>query len=324
METLVIETAGRLMFTNAARVVRAGVEVSVDLAAASNFEAEKANPFIKWIVGDFVEADNANSNTQFWTKDDLAMGEYSIKYSPLNMLHKQQTPVGFFASTQTIDLTDGASLQDDALAKPKKHKHRYIHPSQVHKTMVVYGGSNACVACGQPASDPDHDGDVDAPGAPDTDAAAANGSAKIEALAGMWSHVFPFESALVDQADELGQLFYSMECRGTHLHCAGPNGCDKTFDYMAVDTHCQHLMERSSIRHIVNPTFRGGALIIPPTKPGWKGASASVIQEAVREEAARYAEQTEAAFNAHNAAGGDLSASQWEHLMATVVTLGQR
>lgn len=264
MDTLVIETGGRLMFTNAARVVRAGVEVSEDLAAASNFAVEKANPFIKWIVGDFVEADNPNSNTQFWTKDDLAIGEYSIKYSPLNMLHKQQTPVGFFASTQNIDL--------------------------------------------------DHT---------DADGAANQGTAKIEALAGMWSHVFPFESALVDQADEAGQLFYSMECRGSHLHCAGPNGCDQTFKYMATETHCPHLMERSSIRHIVNPIFRGGALIIPPTRPGWQGASASVFEDAVREEAARYAEMTEESFR-QAASIGDISALDWEHLMAAVVTLGRR
>lgn len=258
MDTLVTETNGRLMFTNAARVVRAGVEVSSDLAAASNFAVEKSNPFIKWIVGDFVEADNANSNTQFWTKDDLAMGEYSIKFSPLNMLHKQETPIGFFASTQTIPLKDQAA--DGA------------------------------------------------------------GSAKIEALAGMWSHVFPFEAALVNQADEAGQLFYSMECRGSHLHCAGPNGCDKTFEYMAPETHCAHLMERSSIRHIVNPTFRGGALIIPPTRPGWQGASAHVFEEAVVQEAARYAEQSERAYRSVE---GALSPSQWEHLMGSIITLAR-
>lgn len=325
MDTMVIETNGRLLFTNTARVVREKAQVSQDLAAASNFEVEKdSSPFLKWIVGDFVEADKPNSNTQFWTKDDLALGEYSIRYSPLNMLHKQQTPIGFFASTRTIDLSDGADL-DSALRKPKHGKHRFVHPRVLRDapSHLLYG-SVACVACGQPAGDPDHDGDVDTAPEATGDAAAGgsstHGSAKIEALAGMWSHVFPFEAALVDQADEMGQLFYSMECRGTHLHCAGPDGCDKSFDYMASDTHCQHLKERSSIRHIVNPTFRGGALIIPPTKPGWKDASASVVQDAVMQEAARYAEQNEAFYNSLAVAGIDLSASQWESLMATVVT----
>jgi len=256
MDTLLTERNGRLFFTNTARVVHAHEDVSVDLAAATNFEIENSNPFLKWIVGDFVEADNPNSNTQFWTKDDLALGEYSIKYAPLNMLHKQTTPIGFFASTHTVSLRG-------------------------------------------------------------TDAAA--GSAKIEALSGMWSHVFPFESALIDQADEMGSLFYSMECRGTHLHCAGPDGCDQSFDYMTPEDHCVHLKERTSIRHIVNPTFRGGALIIPPTKPGWKDATAHVMEQSLRDEASRYAEMTETAFMQANAGGADLSPAAWEHLMAQVI-----
>jgi hypothetical protein len=265
MDTFVLETNGRLIFTNQARVIRAHDEVSTDLAAATNFEIEKSNPFLKWIVGDFVEADNPNTNTQFWTKDDLALGEYSIKYSPLNMLHKQTTPVGFFLSTRTIDL-NGAAGRDSA----------------------------------------------------------AQGTAKIEALSAMWSHVFPFEAALVDQADEMGSLFYSMECRGTHVHCAGPNGCDQSFDYMDVENHCAHLKERSSVRHIVNPTFRGGALIIPPTKPGWKNASARVMEDAqIREQAAKYAELTEVSFNQANAGGADLSVAAWEQLMGQIVSYGR-
>jgi hypothetical protein len=264
MDTFVLDVNGRLIFTNQARVIRAHDEVSTDLAAATNFEIERSNPYIKWIVGDFVEADNANSNTQFWTKDDLALGEYSIKYSPLNMLHKQTTPVGFFLSTRTIDLNG-------------------------------------------------------------TEQADSQGSAKIEALSGMWSHTFPFEAALVDQADEMGSLFYSMECRGSHIHCAGADGCDKTFDYMAVEDHCAHLKERSSIRHIVNPVFRGGALIIPPTRPGWKNASAHVMEDAsVREQAMKYAEQTETSFNQANAVGSDLSPAAWESLMGQIVRYGQR
>lgn len=261
MDTLVTETNGRLILTNQARIVRVSADVSVDLAAATNYDIEKSNPFIKWIVGDFVEADNPNRNTQFWTKDDLALGEYSIKYSPLNMLHKATTPVGFFLSTRTIDLS----------------------------------------------------GDQ-----------AAEGTAKIEALAGMWSHVFPFEAALIDQADEMGSLFYSMECRGSHIHCAGPNGCDQSFEYMATDTHCQHLKERASVRHIVNPTFRGGALIIPPTRPGWKDASAHVYQDSdIREQAQKYAEMTESSFNQVNTAGSDLSPAAWEALMAQIVSYGR-
>lgn len=263
MDTLLVERNNRLFLANTARVVHSRGDVTDDFAAAADwdFDHKTGSPFIKWITGDFVEADNPNQNKQFWTKDDLAMGEYSIKYAPLNMLHKQRQPVGFFAATKTIDLKDHA---------------------------------------------------------------AAAGTAKIEALSGMWAHIFPFESAVVDQADEAGALFYSMEVRGTHVHCAGDNGCDKSFDYMRPEDHCSHIKERSSIRHIVNPTFRGGALIIPPVKPGWASAHASVYEKAVRDEASKYAELTEVAYRHLSDGGSEVTPAAWEHLMATVITMADR
>jgi len=142
---------------------------------------------------------------------------------------------------------------------------------------------------------------------------------QIAALSGLWSHIFPFENVQVEAANDAGLLFYSMECRGTHLTCAGPNGCGKTFEYAKVKTHCEHLMDRASVRHIVNPTFRGGALIVPPVRPGWKNASASIVSDAVMQEAAAFAEQNEEQYNVLNAAGADLSASAWEQLMAQVM-----
>lgn len=262
MDTLLVERNNRLFLANTAHVVRAASDVTEDLAAATDwkFDTKDSSPFIKWIAGDFVESDKPNTNTQFWTKDDLAMGEYSIKYAPLNMVHKQRMPVGFFAATKTV------SLQSDEASEDRS---------------------------------------------------------KIEALSAMWSHIFPFESALIDQADEAGSLFYSMEVRGTHVHCAGPNGCDGQWDYMKPEDHCAHIKERSSIRHIVNPTFRGGALIIPPVKPGWASAHASVYEQAVRDEASLYAEQTEMAFRQINESGSEVTPAAWEHLMATVISMSE-
>ncbi len=150
-------------------------------------------------------------------------------------------------------------------------------------------------------------------------ATTKTGSMKIQALSGLWSHIFPFEAALAEAADERGLLFYSMECRGTHLECAGDSGCGQTFDYLDSDSHCSHLKERSSIRHIISPTFRGGALIVPPTRPGWKEARASIVTDAVMQEAAAFAEQNEAAYNSLEADGRTLTASGWEQLMAMVV-----
>ena len=88
---------------------------------------------------------------------------------------------------------------------------------------------------------------------------------------------------------------------------------------MAVDSHCEHLLERSSVRHIVNPVFRGGALIVPPVRPGWKNASATILEDAVMAAAASYAEANEEQYKILDAASGGLTASAWEQMMGLIV-----
>jgi hypothetical protein len=273
METMVLDQGNSTYLINAAHLVRKKEDVASDLAASvsdSSWTIEDSNPMIQWIAGDFVEADNPNQNTQFWTAGDLELAEYTIRYAPLNMVHKFRQPIGFYAATKNVKLERDAAAK--LLAKPEE----------------------------------------------------AQGTMKIQALSGLWTHIFPFEAAQAEAADEQGLLFYSMECRGTHLTCGtddakGLQGCGKTFEYMQVDTHCEHLLERSSVRHIVSPTFRGGALIVPPVKPGWKNASASILTDAVMQEAAAFAEQNERQYNVLNEAGTHLTASAWEMLMAQVV-----
>lgn len=263
METLVTERNGRIILTSMAQVIHGADEVSEDYAAAiDDWEVGKSSPFVKWIAGSYVESDNPNSNGQFWTAKDLEFGEYSIKYAPLNMLHKVTRPVGFYLATKK-------TFYQEEQTAAKKDKSPF----------------------------------------------------KIDALSGMWSHIFPFESALVDQAHEKGMLFYSMECRSEKIACAGESGCGDTFDYNDVASHCIHLKERASIRHLMNPTFRGGALIIPPIKPGWKEANAQVAMDAVKEEAAKYAEETERVYASAKAEGSELTPGDWEGLMTTIMQL---
>ena len=273
METMVFDKGHSTYLINTAKVIKKQEDVSSDLAVTvtdDSWAIEDSNPMIQWIAGDFVEADNANSNTQFWTAGDLEMAEYTIRYAPLNMVHKFRQPIGFYAATRNVKLDrEEAGLK---LVKPEE----------------------------------------------------TAGSMKIQALSGLWTHIFPFEAAQAEAADDEGLLFFSMECRGTHLTCGTDEsknlqGCGKTFEYMQVDTHCEHLLERSSVRHIVSPTFRGGALIVPPVKPGWKNASASILTSAVMQEAAAFAEQNEEQYNVLNAAGRDLTTSAWEMLMSQVV-----
>jgi hypothetical protein len=134
----------------------------------------------------------------------------------------------------------------------------------------------------------------------------------IAATAAVWKWIYPDEARDVEQASDSGKLYYSMECVAEKIQCAGDTGCGQSFDYLPAVTDpqsvCSHIRERSSVRRMVNPSFLGGAVIVPPMTPGWKDASASVVRQA-----ASLAEQT------HSANHHDLTAAEWEGLMTQVV-----
>lgn len=134
----------------------------------------------------------------------------------------------------------------------------------------------------------------------------------IVALAGIWSWIYPQEAGVVQMASDAGVLAYSMECIAQAIQCVGDSGCGQTFGYMEVagaGGGCAHLRQRSSVRRLVNPTFLGGAVIVPPTRPGWADADASVMKEA--------SSLAERAFE--QAGRPDIPANTWEQLMAGVV-----
>jgi hypothetical protein len=58
-------------------------------------------------------------------------------------------------------------------------------------------------------------------------------------------------------------------------------------------------------------------------KPGWKQAHASILTDAVMEEASRFAEQTQEAYTAVAASGVDITAAAWEQLMGMVIATSQ-
>lgn len=133
----------------------------------------------------------------------------------------------------------------------------------------------------------------------------------IEAAAGIWQWVWPDEAYVVEQASDAGKLWYSMECISNKVECIGDNGCGETagyFDYMK-GAGCIHMQQRSSDRRFVDPIFLGGAVIVPPVRPGWGEADAMVIQQA-KLDAERAFEQ---------AGQPDVSASDWEQMMAMVI-----
>lgn len=111
----------------------------------------------------------------------------------------------------------------------------------------------------------------------------------IVAMSTVWKFIYPREAAMIASASENHQLWYSMECVSDTVTCIdGPGrpGCGDTFPYVDLmrEPHkvCGHLRERSSIRRMNEPTFLGGAVIIPPVKPGWAKADATVMRQAAQ------------------------------------------
>lgn len=69
---------------------------------ASEWAEQKMNDSFLWIAGRYVQANEANKNGDFWSYDDIVVGEPSIKYTPLNVLHKWDRPVGTFVETKIV------------------------------------------------------------------------------------------------------------------------------------------------------------------------------------------------------------------------------
>jgi hypothetical protein len=131
----------------------------------------------------------------------------------------------------------------------------------------------------------------------------------IRTQSAMWTWLYPQEAQLVEQASEWGKVWQSMECISETVTCAGESGCGESVGYMDMvkGAGCDHIRERSSVRHFNNPTFLGSALILPPARPGWAHADAVVMKQA--EQAA------ESTFEAANG----MSPEEWQNLMAAVI-----
>ncbi len=69
---------------------------------ASEWTSEKMNDSFLWIAGRYVQGGKANKNGHYWTYDDLKVGEGSIKFTPMNVLHKWDRPVGTFVETKIV------------------------------------------------------------------------------------------------------------------------------------------------------------------------------------------------------------------------------
>lgn len=238
------------------------------------------NPAYKWILGKYVEADNANSNMQFWSLDGLRAAHASIRNSPLNLLHKPKYVVGSYVDTELVYPIDGANgkMEDEEEDDEDDVKE-------------------------EEEDDEEEDNEVDYVANP-----------FIEALAVFWKYYFPDEFVEVQQAHDRGELFFSMECVSDTITEVFPDGTvGETFAYRGPSdpSYSEAINKRECARRFDNPHFLGGALIIPPTQPGWKQAEVKEISKLLNfdmESAIDEAEKDD-----------DLSVEVWSRMMDLVL-----
>lgn len=117
---------------------------------------------------------------------------------------------------------------------------------------------------------------------PERQSADDGGVNTIHALGAIWRYLFPVESRQIAQASAENKLWYSMESISREVACQAP-GCSHVQSYrdymLAKETRCQHVKDGAP-RRFVDPVFDGAGIIIPPVRPGWPGANATIMRQA--------------------------------------------
>ncbi len=86
------------------------LDTSKEMAWAEKHVVE--NPYHKWILGRYAEADRANQNRQFFAMDNLKFGQPLLTHAPLNLNHGSMI-VGTYTASEIIYPT-GEGAEADA------------------------------------------------------------------------------------------------------------------------------------------------------------------------------------------------------------------
>ncbi len=140
----------------------------------------------------------------------------------------------------------------------------------------------------------------------------------MQALAGMWHRRFPDEYAAIQRAHGEGSLFFSMEAvppTVTCPECALEARFVGLTDAAEPGTYCAHMNGEVLPKILNQPVFAGGAVIIPPVRPGWNRADVKAISQLVVKEH----ETAEALYAAAQELTPHLDSKAWETVMAMVL-----
>lgn len=131
------------------------------------------NKNIKWILANYVEADNPNRNHQYWSLDNLRLGQPSISHTPLNMNHEAKNIIGTIVSSEMqypVDEAANGGIENPYI-EVLGAMWKFFFPGEVEKVQAAYDSgalfiSMECVAdsisCSECKGEWDYRGPVDA------------------------------------------------------------------------------------------------------------------------------------------------------------------
>lgn len=216
----------------------------------------RKDPEIKWLLGNFVEADRPNQNGHIFPLEDLRANYHTLEHKALTMLHHEQYIVGTYAGAELLN-PDGTEFQADAAEEQAGHPF-------------------------------------------------------LESLSAMWYKRFPDEFLAIRGAHAEGALFYSHETTPGEVSCPE---CDLRVPFAGLesDTYCGHMNGITGPKRAHDFVFSGGAIILPPSRPGWNRADMKQIAELVKQP------EAEAVYDALAASAPHLEPRQWEAMMQQVM-----
>lgn len=140
----------------------------------------------------------------------------------------------------------------------------------------------------------------------------------VEALSVFWKVYNPEAYSIVERAHEDGSLFYSMECVAETLTFRDGD-LEETFPYKGpFHPSYGEWNQSSAIRQLDNPHFIGGALIVPPVKPGWSNADITTISKYMEQ----HNEETHAIYSDVASQADHLDPKQIEAITMELISRG--
>lgn len=141
--------------------------------------------------------------------------------------------------------------------------------------------------------------------------------AHIETLSAFYRGIYPRYWDKVEDAHAAGMLHSSMEARPESITCQTPDCCGETFAFITAfhESYCDGLLIPKRKFLANNPHFLGGACVVPPHRPGWKGASAIEVATYIEQ----HAEEATHLFNQIAASNNELSDEQCEAILVALL-----